>query len=675
MKTDIETVVSRLVEAREAYYNSDSPIMSDGEFDALEDELRALDENHSYFTSVGITGRGGAGEKIRHKVPMLSMGKAKTLAEVEKWLLRLKLPPDAALTVQPKIDGLSAALYYREGRLVYVATRGDGVVGQDISHIAAYVDDIPGSLDFTREEVEIRGELHLPKDTGYDTRGKPLRNNCVGLINRKDDRENLHHVRFLAYQIVFPGKGFSDNSRRPPGDADRRMYSESGKIDILKENGFYTFDIRRLVPGKMEEAEGDSAGEPGVVEPGNSAGHEAVMDLMRQISELYDDYIGRLRDEWNFETDGLIILVDDNRLHDTIDERWVVDHHHHYALAFKPPSQGAETPLKKIIWQLSRQGNLTPVAVFEPVKLGGATLERASLHNAENVRRLRLARGDRILVERANDVIPYVRSNKSAGDRPEGFRDSGLWPDVCPSCGSVPLDRGVHIVCPNPECRDRVLQSILFWVRQAEMDQVALKTLEALYDAGKLRTIHHLYTLEAGDFEGMEGFGEKKITNFLRQVKSSKSMTAPELISRLGIPMVQRKALTRLGIRSLEDFLSFDDESYVIGKRIVDWKADPGNLEFLNQLLSVIEIRETDVPEERRGVICLTGKAPLPRKKLTAALEAKGWIVAGAVTRDTLKVVCDNPAGSSAKLKKARDAQIEIVTYEEFLSEEGLENL
>lgn len=643
-----DALAARLIDARETYYNSNVPLLSDAEFDALEDELRILDPTHSYFTTVGISA--GGGEKIRHRVPMLSMEKAKNLDEVEKWLVRLNLAADSALTVQPKIDGLSASLYYRDGTLRYIATRGDGENGQDISHIAGHVRDIPPTIAFTNDPVEIRGELHLPKNTDFDTGGKPLRNNCVGLINRKDDRENLHFIRFLAYQIVWPEAGHMSS-----GVADRRLASEYGKIDILKENEFYTFDKWRLTA--------------------ETAGDSAATDLISQLESVYDEYIGRYRDEWNYETDGLIIVVDDNRLHDEIDERWVVNHHHHYALAFKPPSQAAQTALRAVLWQVSRQGNLTPVAVFDPIKMGGATLERASLHNADNVRRLKLAGGDMILVERANDVIPYVRDNPAAQGREDGFRDDGLWPASCPSCGSVPVDSGVNLTCPNPECRDRVLQSILFWVRQAEIEQVALKTLATLYDAGKLRTVRDLYTLIAADFDGLEGFGEKKINNFLAQMASAKIMSATELISRLGIPMVQKKSLARLGISTLEDFLSFDDDSYVIGGRIADWRAQAGNLEFLNQLLEIVEIREDSQAETRRGVICLTGKAPVPRKALVTALETKGWTIAGAVTRETVKVVCDDPSGTSTKLKKARGAGIDIMTYEEFLEEEGLESL
>ena len=182
-----------------------------------------------------------------------------------------------------------------------------------------------------------------------------------------------------------------------------------------------------------------------------------------------------------------------------------------------------------------------------------------------------------------------------------------------------------------------------------------------------------MYTLREEDFEGIEGFGDKKISNFLDQVAQARTMTAVELVARLGIPMVQKKALSRLGIVSLQDFLDFHDDDYVIGKRIVDWKGEPGNMEFLNSILDVVEIREGHSPEERRGVICLTGSAPIPRKALTSALEERGWTVAGAVTRDTIKLICDDPSGNSTKLKKARETGIEILSYDDFLASEGIE--
>ena len=650
-----DDLAEQLKEARVAYYQSASPLMSDEEFDELEDQLRRIDSSHAYFSSFGIpVDEMDQAGKIRHRVPMLSMAKAKKSSDMEKWLHRLESHSFNALCIQPKIDGLSASLSYHNGRLDYVSTRGDGKTGQDISHVAEFIEDIPDEISFTTESVEIRGELYLPKNTRLETGGRPLRNNCVGLINRKEDREDLKFVHFLAYQILWPASntGESTATAAPNHIKDVRFYSENKKIEILKDAGFSIFQSW-LISSELPK-------------------DQIISDLVKKTDRIYQDYMEHLRDSWNYETDGLIILLDDNRLHDAIDSEWVVDHHHHYALALKPPSPSASTRLIQVIWQVSRQGNLTPVAQFDPVRMGGAVLERASLHNAENVQKLKLSMGDHIVVERANDVIPYVRANPEGSERSDDFIDKRLWPQSCPSCGSIPVEAGVNIICPNTECRMRVLQSILYWVRAAEIDQVALKTLEALYDKGQIKDISDLYTLRKEDFEGIEGFAEKKITNFLRQVERSKSMSATEFIARLGIPMVQKKSLQRLDIRSIGDFMSFDDESYVIGQRIVEWKKDPANMDFIHRLLEVIILKDEEKNSESQGVICLSGKAPMPRKIVIQKLEDLGWRVSSSVNRDTVKVICDDPGSQSSKLKKARKDNIPIVTYEEFLSEEGI---
>jgi len=646
---DTDNLAARLRKARKAYYGSDAPLMSDDEFDEMEEELRRLNPEHAYFSEVGFPA--GESDKIEHRVPMLSMAKAKNLEDVKRWVARLNLDSQTSIVVQPKVDGLSASLCYESGVLKYVSSRGDGERGQNISHIAGFIEDIPDRISFTRETIEIRGELHLPKDTRFDTGGKSLRNNCVGLINRKNKHEDLCFVRFLAYQILWHLSAASEKA----GKSDERWWSESRKIDILAENGFYTFDKWLL---RLDNS--------------NVAAKEEPDRLIDQIGEFYKIYIGELRSEWNFETDGLVIIVDDNRLHDEIDQRWVVDNHHHYAIAFKPPSRIARTVLRDVLWQVSRQGNLTPVAVFDPVEMGGATVERASLHNAQNVQKLRLSLGDIILVERANDVIPYVRDNLSAVIRSDDFRDKRIWPRHCRSCGSIPVERGVNIACLNIDCRERVLQSILYWIRQANIEGIALKTLETLYDAGKLREIRNLYTLEYGDLEGIEGFAKKKIESFLNQVKSSRKMSPIELITRLGIPSIQNKTLKQLGISSLDDFFDFADSSHVAGQKIIEWKRKSDNLEHLRELLNMLEIQEENTVNERLGTICLTGKAPMPRQKLTEGLEKLGWTVTNMITKKTTKLISDDIDGKSAKLKKARELSIEILNYDDFLPTQKL---
>ena len=619
-----DEIVRQLEEARQAYYNEGKPLMSDSAFDEMEDLLRSMDPGNPYFSSVGTEEGESDGSKIIHPHPMLSMGKAKTAPEVHKWMDRLSLGEDTVYCLQPKIDGLGATCRYREGKLLYTATRGDGTAGQDISHVASYMKDIPPAIGFTTADVEIRGELYLPKDTSYDTKGKPLRNNCVGLINRKEERYDLKYVRFVCYQIVS-----ADESAVPSRESD--------KIALLEREGFNTVEYRRVTYGDVEQ--------------------------------IYRDYLESDRDRWLYETDGLIFTLDDNTLHDEIDARWVVDHHHHYAIALKPPAAGKETTLKNIEWQISRQGNLIPVACFEPIELGGATLERASLHNAQFVRDLMLVSGDRMIVERANDVIPYVRANLSSESRKADSFIHILIPRRCPVCGSPLEDRGVHLHCTNRTCPERQIQAILYWVRQSDMEQIAEGTIRQLYRENRVKSIRDLYTLTEEDFAGLEGFGEKKITNFLSQTTAKKHMTALELIGKLGIPLVQKKALKKLGINSLDDFSRFSDDTYIIGQNIIAWRDDRENREFLEELLQVIEIEEGN--DRGKGEICMTGKGPMGRKELTELAAGKGYSVGSAVTKSTVLLVCENPEGTSSKLQKARKNGIPLISYEEFISLEN----
>lgn len=619
---DIKEIVDKLIKAREFYYNSENPIMTDAEFDSLEELLRDKDPGNLYFSSVGSApvDKEAKSGKIIHKIPMLSMGKAKEISQIEKWIKKLSLPEDQVFCMQPKIDGLSATCHYTNGKLQYVATRGDGTAGQDISHIAPYIDDIKDNISFSANELEIRGELYLPKDTAYDTKGKPLRNNCVGLINRKEGQSDLKFVRFVSYQI-------SDNSCSS---------TEAGKIELLKKEGFHTVTFSRV--GSIEE-----------------------------INDYYSHYIDHNRDAWLYETDGLIIAVDDNTIHEEIDSRWVVDHHHHYAIAFKPPAAYKETVLTDIEWQVSRQGNVVPVAIFKPVILGGATLERASLHNFSFVESLLLEKGDVLVIERANDVIPYVRANKSNHERDASSFISEIIPQWCPSCGKPLHQSGVHLKCANEECPEQLIQKIIYWVKEAEIEQVSIGTIRSLYQSGKIRNIRDIYNLKSEDFENLEGFGEKKITNFIEQVYKSKELTPVEFISRLGIPLVQKKALKKLNISSIGDFMSFSDDTYVIGQNIIEWKNNETNMRYLDELMSVVSLSETRIGNFL-GSVAMTGKGPAGRKELVSRLEEMGYEFSSTVTADTDILLCEDPRGGSSKLQKAEKLGVKLISYSDFFA-------
>lgn len=615
MKSD--DIVKLLNEARDAYYNSENPIMSDSEFDGLEEKLRSIDPGNPYFTTVGSDL--SSPDKIRHTIPMLSMGKAKSMDDVLTWIRRLGLAGEAEYIIEPKIDGLSATCRYNRGKLVYTATRGDGLHGQDISHIAKYVKDIPGKINFTMDEVEIRGELYLPRDTKFDTGGRPLRNNCVGLINRKENRGDLKYVKFAVYQMA----GIDSPE------------TENAVIDILGRSGFNAVDY--VV-----------ASDPG------------------EIESFFNNYMAQLRNSWEYETDGLIVSVNDRRLFREIDSRWVLDHHHHYVIALKPPAESRDTGLIDVIWQVSRQGNLIPVALFNPVFIGGAKLGRATLNNYENVKRLKIQKGDILIIQRANDVIPFVYGNKSLAGRSDF--SSELIVKECPSCGSIPVQSGVHLKCINPACREQIIQRIIYWVKNSGIENVAEATIRKLFDLGKIAGIKDLYKLKEKDFEGIEGFAGKKIANFITEVKNSGTMTAAELISRLGIPLVQKKSLVKMGISTVQGFLDFNDDTYVIGKNIIEWKNDDANMQLFTELLSILDL----VYEGKKvssGKICMTGKGPGKRDELIRIIEDMGYEFSPTVTKDLTILICEDIHGKSSKLDNARKNGTKLVSYEEFFGD------
>ncbi|MDA3958924.1 BRCT domain-containing protein [Oceanispirochaeta sp.] len=612
-----QELVKLLKEAKEAYYNTDDPILTDAEFDSLEETLRAVNPDNLYFSTVGYQADNSG--KITHAEPMLSMGKAKTPQEVFKWMDKLGLPEATKWTIQPKIDGLSASCFYSGGKLQYVATRGDGRIGQDVTTIANFIKDIPGFIDEADHDIEIRGELYLPKNTDYDTGGRPLRNNCVGLINRKENRDDLKYVRFVCYQTA----------RWNPSE------SEAGIIDWLTDMGFHTIEYFSV-------------------------------QSRDDVELLYRTYLDSYREKWLYETDGLIMAVDDNRQHSVIDSRWVVDHHHHYALAIKPPSASKITRLTGVDWQVSRQGALVPVALFEPIQLGGATLVRASLHNNAFVESMALQLGDELRIERANDVIPYVKENLSSATREGELFFSTLAPEKCPACSSPVVEEGVHLKCSNPDCPERRFQTILYWVKESGMDQVAEGTIRVLFDKKIINNVSDMYRIQSADLEDLEGFGDKKTNNFLTQLEKVRTMQAPALISKLGIPLVQQKALRKLGINSMKDFEDFNDDTFVTGQKIIAWKKNEDNQRFLKDLLEVVHVEDA-VVNETKGQVCMTGKGPLGRKEIQKIIEEKGYEFSSSVTNSTSILLCEDAGGSSSKLQKARKNGIRLLSYEDFL--------
>lgn len=359
----IEELVSRLLEAKEQYYNQ-TPIMNDDLFDQLEDDLRKLDPNNKYFSIVGTNVKGSS--NIKHRIPMLSCGKAKTVEELSVWMKKIAFEDN--YVCMPKIDGLSCSIEYVNGKLSCISTRGDGEVGQDITWLKDFL-NIPQSINPSHDFQEVRGEIYLPKDTKLETNGKPLRNIAAGLVNRKDDKTNCEYLKFVAYQY-YDDKAFDCN------------FVED--LEFLKLLGF---DIVEYIRNVQE------------------------FDL----NSIREQYLTKWRSEWKYETDGLVFQYNDKSKYKEIDSHYTIDHHNWFRWALKPPSESALTMLRGITWDVSRNGNVIPIAIIEPITILGRQISRASLSNYENVTRLGLEKGDKVLISLSNDVIPYVEENLTKG--------------------------------------------------------------------------------------------------------------------------------------------------------------------------------------------------------------------------------------------------------------------
>jgi len=601
--------IEKLSKASYSYYNTIHPELSDSQFDDLYDEFQLQYPESKYLAVVGAP---VTSKKIKHKNKMISMGKAKTYEEMFAWEKKLSsITYDHKYAITYKLDGLSGKLIYVDGVITKLCTRGDGSIGQDISHLIPYM-NIPKTLEDVASYFEVDGEIILPKDNGVYNLN--LRNVAAGIVGRESDLSEAPLLNFVAYYIPNP--------------------IEDTVVDVYTKLSTLGFNTTGVILAK---------------------------DL-REVEEFFESYEKDYRTALNYETDGLVIWVNDIGLHEDIDSLWVVGHHHHYNIAWKPAAEETTTTLSNIEWNLSAQGRLIPTAIFEPITLGGSTIERATLNNLHNVVDLNLVVGDRIVVSKRNDIIPCVEENVDYNE----LRATEI-PSFCPECGSSLQTESVHLVCQNTLCPGRSLERIIKFVEELNPDGLGKGIITKLVEENVIKSIPDLLNIKPYHMQGLEGFKKAKIDNVMVAVGEMSHMTVPQLFNALTIPLVGFKAIDKLSIKTIADFLSVTEDGSAIARNIVYWKGDDRNIELLNDILKVVTLEETaDVGA--KGFVVLTGKAHKGRKVLEEELKTKGYVMGKSVTKDTLFVVTDDVNGTSSKLVKARKLGTTITTYQEFFS-------
>ncbi|HSI04698.1 MAG TPA: NAD-dependent DNA ligase LigA, partial [Myxococcota bacterium] len=642
------------------YHVLDQPIVSDAQYDKLMRELEALEAAHPHLvTPDSPTQRVGAAPStafasVRHRVPMLSLGNVFDEAGFVDFDAKVKrqlgLPTDATVTyaVEPKIDGLSIELVYRDGVLFQASTRGDGTTGEDVTLNARTIKAIPLRLrEAHAGELEVRGEVYYPKarfadlnrereEAGESTFANP-RNAAAGALRQIDANITAKRpLSALFYAVAEPSR------MKPKTHAELTTWLASLGLPIPK--------------------------------PTVCDGTDAVLAVYRETIIK--------REEYPYEIDGLVVKVNDHALQTDLG---FVSRAPRWAIAFKLPAREETTTVESIRVQVGRTGALTPVANLAAVQVGGVTVTSATLHNAEEIARKDVRAGDSVLVRRAGDVIPEVvqviLEKRPASATPFVF------PTTCPSCGAAVVRDEGEVVwrCPNTvSCPAQVRERIRHWAGRRAMDIEGLgdKIVNALVDKELVRDVADLYTLTLEQLTAMERFGEKSASNLLSAIASSREQPLSRFMFALGVRHIGETVAARLAehFRSVDAMLAATEESldgvHGIGPELAQaWVkhfAVPENRALVEKLLAVgVKPKppvSTVISAQLAGkAFVVTGTlSSMSRDEAHARIVAHGGRVASSVSKKTDYLVAGEAAGS--KLAKAQELGVKVISEDELLA-------
>ena len=630
--------LARAISIHRAAYARGAPLISDVEYDALEDQLRQLDPNHPLLQQ--LDGGDGAGEKVAHDVPMLSLQKTYSIADLLSWV------GGRAVVGALKIDGNSLSLVYRKGQLQVAKTRGDGQRGENVTAKCEYIETIPTSLSDTRH-LEIRGELHcsqgkffvLAAEMGGLGLPQPTspRNVVAGLLGRKEHPSLVRHFSFTAFDLFY----HDDEGALPATEMD--------KLASLTRLGFALPEPQLLT---------------------SAVAIEAYLEQVRIKMGNYDNLRNRGGED-QVSLDGVVLSFNDLAYAREIGS---TAHHPRSRMAFKWQGATAVVKINAIVWNTSRFGIVTPVAEIEPVSLHNASIRRVTLHNAATVKLYNLKRGTEIKIVRSGEVIPkFLEVVREA----EGELDL---PSACPSCASQISDDGVRLLCTSNDCPAQQLRSVLNWLRAAEVRDLSEKRLAAMMELGLVQTIPDLYRLTKDDLLRMPLTGERMASKLHAAITASKRLSAERLLSGLGIRGGGRATwrallqvaptLTALLQLTAEDISKIDGFAAKSAEQIYQGLQDRRAL--IGELLAVgVEVIAPPVPQsssQRGQKYVISGALSQPRAFYRELLEKHGAMLVASVSAKTTAVVTADPSANSSKIKAARKLKIPLIDEQELLT-------
>lgn len=655
-----DKIKSRILELRDIlnkanyeYYVLDNPTITDQEFDKYLRELETLElENPEFDDDFSPTKRVGGEvisrfKKVKHKIPMLSLPDVFDLTEITNFHNRIiKENVEPVYVCEYKIDGLSVSLHYEKGKLIYAATRGDGITGEDITHNVKTIKSVPLTIN-KPIDIEVRGEIYMPKKALEEINEKRKKDGLPLLMNVRNAAAGS--IRQLDSKIAAERK-LDTWIYHLPNPEDYGIKTHEEALSFMRELGFkVNIDANRLVKG---------------------------------IEEM-DNYIKETtakRDSLPYEIDGIVIKI--NSL-ESQKQLGFTSKYPKWAIAYKFPALEVLTRLNDIIFTVGRTGRITPNAVLDPVIVMGSTIKRATLHNEDYVKMKDLKIGDIVSIRKAGDVIPEVVERKL--ERRTGNEKEFLMITNCPICGS-PLEKKkdqVDYYCLNIHCPARKSESLIHFCSRKAMniDGLGDEIIEDLFNLGFVKKIPDIYTLEKYKKEliELEGYGNKSVLNLLDAIENSKANSLERLIFGLGISGIGDKtALTLVKVfktmdnfisASYEDFASIRDIGPTLAENLYNYFHDEENLSLIEELKK-LNINMTYLGEAEKFNNLLTGKrfvltgtlSFIDRDSLSNILMSYGSTTSSSVSKKTdIVIVGENPG---SKYDKARELNIEIWTEE-----------
>ena len=647
MEQRIRELVDKLNEYSKAYYVLDAPKISDKEYDELYDELLRLEEQSGIILPDSPTQRVGGDplpcfEPHTHIHRLWSLDKVRTREDLIDWGRRVERIaesqhlPKVKYALEYKFDGLTINLTYEGGRLITGATRGNGIVGEDITPQIKTIRTVPLTIPF-KGKMEVQGECYMKLSVldeinkTTDEKLKNARNAAAGALRNLDPRITAkRRLDCYCYNV-----GYIEG---------KKLETQDEMLGFLRENGFTVSDYLVFCDDI-----------------------ETVCDEIDKAEES--------RPHLDFLIDGMVVKVRDFATREALG---ATEKFPRWAMAFKFAVEETTTTVRDITWEVGRTGKLTPRASFDPVELAGATIRHATLNNFDDIRRKRVGIGSRVFIRRSNDVIPEILSAVE-GDVPERQVEK---PTVCPACGAHVESRGAHLYCTNSlSCAPQIAGRLAHYASRDAMDidTFSEKTAALFVEELKLKSIPDLYDLGPQDYMGLQGFGERRINNLMAAIERSKDCTLGAFIFAIGIPNVGAKTAKDLArcfgtieaLRSatVEQLTEVPDVGEIVARSIVEFFADPSIATQVDRLLAHgvkprPEEVQQDSPISGKTIVVTGTLEKLDRRQAEALIESLGGKAAGSVSKKTDYVLAGESAGS--KLTKARELGVRVLNEQEF---------